>query len=149
MAGLSRHVIAHAVAAGGAAGAVCTDSAIIAKLSRVLLLAPVAIIIGILEARRFRKQDGASEGKMTVPIPWFMGGFILASAVGTYLPFDNDFVPSLVQLAYLLLGMAMAALGLNVNFGVILEKGVRPMLGAILCSFVIMGLAISIVHVFF
>ena len=109
----------------------------------------VAIIIGILEARRFRKQDGASEGKMTVPIPWFMGGFILASAVGSYLPFVNDFVPSLVQLAYLLLGMAMAALGLNVNFGVILEKGVRPMLGAILCSFVIMGLAISIVHVFF
>ena len=79
----------------------------------------------------------------------FMGGFILASAVGSYLPFVNDFVPSLVQLAYLLLGMAMAALGLNVNFGVILEKGVRPMLGAILCSFVIMGLAISIVHMFF
>ena len=149
MAGLSLHEIAHAVAAGGAAGAVGTDSAIIAKLSRVLLLAPVAIIIGILEARRFRKQDGASEGKMTVPIPWFMGGFILASAVGSYLPFVNDFVPSLVQLAYLLLGMAMAALGLNVNFGVILEKGVRPMLGAILCSFVIMGLAISIVHMFF
>ena len=140
MAGLSLHEIAHAVG---------TDSAIIAKLSRVLLLAPVAIIIGILEARRFRKQDGASEGKMTVPIPWFMGGFILASAVGSYLPFVNDFVPSLVQLAYLLLGMAMAALGLNVNFGVILEKGVRPMLGAILCSFVIMGLAISIVHMFF
>ena len=149
MAGLSLHEIAHAVAAGGAAGAVGTDSAIIAKLSRVLLLAPVAIIIGILEARRFRKQDGASEGKMTVPIPWFMGGFILASAAGSYLPFVNDFVPSLVQLAYLLLGMAMAALGLNVNFGVILEKGVRPMLGAILCSFVIMGLAISIVHMFF
>ena len=149
MAGLSLHEIAHAVAAGGAAGAVGTDSAIIAKLSRVLLLAPVAIIIGILEARRFRKQDSASEGKMTVPIPWFMGGFILASAVGSYLPFVNDFVPSLVQLAYLLLGMAMAALGLNVNFGVILEKGVRPMLGAILCSFVIMGLAISIVHMFF
>ena len=115
----------------------------------VLGVALIAIIIGILEARRFRKQDSASEGKMTVPIPWFMGGFILASAVGSYLPFVNDFVPSLVQLAYLLLGMAMAALGLNVNFGVILEKGVRPMLGAILCSFVIMGLAISIVHMFF
>ena len=130
-------------------GVKITDSAIIAKLSRVLLLAPVAIIIGILEARRFRKQSGESEGKMTVPIPWFMGGFILASAVGSYLPFVSDFVPSLVQLAYLLLGMAMAALGLNVNFGVILEKGVRPMLGAILCSFVIMGLAFGIVDVFF
>jgi uncharacterized integral membrane protein (TIGR00698 family) len=149
MAGLSLHEIAHAVAAGGAAGPVGTDSAIIAKLSRVLLLAPVAIIVGILEARRFRKQDGAGDGKMSVPIPWFMGGFILASAIGSYLPFVNDLVPFLVQLAYLLLGMAMAALGLNVNFSVILQKGLRPMVGALLCSFVIMGLAFSIVHTFF
>lgn len=149
MAGLSLHEIAHAVAAGGAAGPVGTDSAIIAKLSRVLLLAPVAIIVGILEARRFRKQDGTGEGRMSVPIPWFMGGFILASAIGSYLPFVNDFVPSLVQLAYLLLGMAMAALGLNVNFSVILQKGLRPMVGALLCSFVIMGLSLSIVHTFF
>ena len=149
MAGLSLHEIAHAVAAGGAAGPVGTDSAIIAKLSRVLLLAPVAIIVGILEARRFRKQDGTGEGRMSVPIPWFMGGFILASAIGSYLPFVNDFIPSLVQLAYLLLGMAMAALGLNVNFSVILQKGLRPMVGALLCSFVITGLAFSIVHTFF
>ena len=149
MAGLSLHEIAHAAAAGGAAGPVGTDSAIIAKLSRVLLLAPVAIIVGILEARRFRKQDGAGEGRMSVPIPWFMGGFILASAIGSYLPFVNDFVPSLVQLAYLLLGMAMAVLGLNVNFSVILQKGLRPMVGALLCSFVITGLAFSIVHTFF
>ena len=78
-----------------------------------------------------------------------MGGFILASAIGSYLTFVNDFVPSLVQLAYLLLGMAMAALGLNVNFGVILQKGLRPMVGALLCSFVIMGLSLSIVHTFF
>ena len=45
--------------------------------------------------------------------------------------------------------MAMAALGLNVNFGVILQKGLRPMVGALLCSFVITGLAFSIVHTFF
>ena len=52
LAGLSLHEIAHAVAAGGAAGAVGTDAAIVAKLSRVLLLAPVAVLVGVLEARR-------------------------------------------------------------------------------------------------
>ena len=86
---------------------------------------------------------------MSVPIPYFMGGFILASAIGSYVPAINQFVPSFVQLAYLLLGMAMAALGLNVNFGVILKQGFRPMIGAILCSFFLLGLAISIVHTFF
>lgn len=67
MAGLSLHEIAHAVAAGGAAGPVGTDSAIIAKLSRVLLLAPVAIIVGVLEARRFRKQDAQARAGCPCP----------------------------------------------------------------------------------
>ena len=86
---------------------------------------------------------------MSVPIPYFMGGFILASAIGSYIPGVSTFVPSFVQLAYLLLGMAMAALGLNVNFSVILKQGFRPMIGAILCSFVLLGLAIGIVRTFF
>lgn len=145
LAGLSLHEIAHAVAAGGSAGMVGTDSAIIAKLSRVLLLAPVAVIIGLIEARRHRD----AEAGFSVPIPWFMGGFLLASALGSYLPVLAAAIPSFVQLAYLLLGMAMAALGLNVNFGVILREGFRPLASATICSFVLLGLALSLVHFWF
>ncbi len=47
MAGGSLHEIAHAVATGGAGGPVSLDSAIITKLSRVLMLAPATLIIGI------------------------------------------------------------------------------------------------------
>lgn len=147
MAGLSLHEIAHAVAAGSSAGPVGTDSAIIAKLSRVLLLAPVAVIIGLWEARRNRQSGDGS--KMTVPIPWFMGGFILASAIGSYVPGVDAAVPFLVKLAYLLLGMAMAALGINVNFKVIRHNGARPMTSAFLCSIVILGLAWSLVTFWF
>ena len=176
LAGLSLHEIAHAVAAGGAAGAVGTDAAIIAKLSRVLLLAPVAILVGVIEAHRSAvakkdailagadgvdveldttaAQGGASKGGFlshfqNVPIPWFMGGFLLASALGSYLPVLAAAIPSFVQLAYLLLGMAMAALGLNVNFGVILREGFRPLASATICSFVLLGLALFIVRLWF
>ena len=62
---------------------------------------------------------------------------------------DQAFMVGILSLMPTLLGMAMAALGLNVNFGVILQKGLRPMVGALLCSFVIMGLSLSIVHTFF
>lgn len=55
-----------------------------------------------------------------------MGGFIIASAIGSYIPAVSLAVPVLVKAAYIILGMAMAALGLNVNFGVILREGVRP-----------------------
>ena len=149
MAGLSLHEIAHAVAAGGSAGPVGTDSAIIAKLSRVLLLAPVAIILGIGEAWRQRRQSQDRDQKFKVPIPWFMGGFIAASAIGSYIPAIGLAVPMLVKIAYLILGMAMAALGLNVNFSVIAKEGVRPMVSAITCSFVILALSWFIVRTWF
>ena len=149
MAGLSLHEIAHAVAAGGSAGPVGTDSAIIAKLSRVLLLAPVALILGVFEAWRQRRKSGDTNSKFKVPIPWFMGGFIIASAIGSYIPAVEIAVPVLVKVAYLILGMAMAALGLNVNFGVIAHEGVRPLTSAALCSVVIMSLAWFIVRTWF
>ena len=43
VAGGSLHEIAHAVAAGGAFGEASLDNALIMKLSRVLLLAPVSL----------------------------------------------------------------------------------------------------------
>ena len=175
LAGLSLHEIAHAVAAGGAAGAVGTDAAIIAKLSRVLLLAPVAILVGVIEAHRSAvakkdailagadgvdveldgtAQGGASKGGFlshfqNVPIPWFMGGFLLASAAGSFLPFISDYTGILVTIAYLLLGMAMAALGLNVNFSVVAKKGAKPLMSAGLCSVVLVLLSYGIVEAFF
>ena len=149
MAGLSLHEIAHAVAAGGSAGPIGTDSAIITKLSRVLLLAPIAIILGIGEAWRQRRQSGDTDQKFKIPIPWFMGGFIAASAIGSYIPAIGFAVPMLVKAAYLILGMAMAALGLNVNFAVIAKEGTRPMGSALVCSFVLLGLSWFIVRTWF
>lgn len=148
MAGLSLHEIAHAVAAGGSAGQVGTDAAIIAKLSRVLLLAPVALIVGYIEMRRNRKKQ-TGDAKLSVPIPYFMGGFILASAVGSYFHFASDVLGVLVTVAYVLLGMAMAALGINVNFGVIVKSGTRPFLSATFCSVIMLLLAYAVTALFF
>ena len=121
MTGGSLHEIAHAVAAGSAGGPVSLDTAIITKLSRILLLAPVAILVGIWYQKATRQANPTV--KSPVPIPWFMLGFILASVAGTFIPGLAALVPSLVKLAYLLLGMAMAALGMNVNFSVLFTRG--------------------------
>lgn len=144
MAGLSLHEIAHAVAAGGAAGSAGMDHAIIAKLSRVLLLAPVALIIGYVEYRR-NKND---EGPVSIPIPYFMGGFILASAVGSYMGISKELTDTLVFAAYLLLGMAMAALGINVNFDVIARRGIRPFCAAFLASLLLLVFVAMLVKFF-
>lgn len=147
MAGLSLHEIAHAVAAGGVAGQIGMDNAIIAKLSRVLLLAPVALIFGLIEYRRNRNSEDGNNLK--VPIPYFMGGFILASTIGSYATLSGESISSLITVAYMLLGMAMAALGINVNFGVIVKNGARPMLSAFICSLIMLAIAYDVVIEFF
>lgn len=139
MAGLSLHEIAHAVAAGGVAGKLGMDAALITKLSRVLILAPVALLFGFIEAKRAKAEERGS--KLSVPLPYFMGGFILTSAIGSYMSLPVAWIDNLVILAYTLLGMAMAALGINVNFNVILKNGFKPFASAFLCSVVMMGIA--------
>ena len=125
VAGGSLHEIAHAVAASGAFGESSLDNALIMKLSRVLLLAPVALIVGYWYQRRLVREsiEEHEQAPKKLPIPWFLGGFILTSILGTFLPLSAGLLDGLVQAAYIFLGMAMAALGISVNFKVIFKRG--------------------------
>ena len=144
-AGASLHEIAHAVAGGDAFGAV--DIATIMKLSRVLMLVFAAIIIAIWWEKKHSEVQ--STGKKTVAFPWFMLGFIGASIIGTFVPFVTSITPQLVDFAYIVLGMAMAALGINVNFKAIASKGKKPMLASFLTSILLMCFAAGVAMLFF
>ncbi|ULQ50572.1 YeiH family protein [Liquorilactobacillus nagelii] len=141
--GGSLHEIAHAVAAGSAAGSIGLDNAIITKLSRVLMLAPAALAVGFWYQKHSQKTQPVSDKKPKLPIPWFMGGFILASVLGTFLPFSTAALTALVKVAYIFLGMAMAALGMSVNFRVILKRGL-PAFAAAFISSVILAIGVLI-----
>ena len=140
MTGGSLHEIAHA---GSAGGPVSLDTAIITKLSRVLLLAPAAIIIGLWYQRKQAKAAGSTNGeKGSLPIPWFMLGFILASVIGTFVPLGAPVLAMLVKLAYLVLGMAMAALGMSVNFRVLLTRGRNALIASTISSVILLTFVI-------
>lgn len=144
-AGASLHEIAHAVAGGDAFGAV--DIATIMKLSRVLMLVFAAIIIAIWWDRNHSEMP--TDGKRKVSFPWFMLGFIGASIIGTFVPFIDAIAPNLVDFAYIVLGMAMAALGINVNFSAIAKKGQKAFLASFLTSVLLMCFAAGIAALFF
>lgn len=129
-AGASLHEIAHAVAAGDAFGAV--DIATIMKLSRVLMLVFAAIIIAIWWDKNHSQMP--SDGKRKISFPWFMLGFIGASIIGTFVPFIATITPQLVDFAYIVLGMAMAALGITVNFSALAKKGQKAFLASLITS---------------
>ena len=144
-AGASLHEIAHAVAAGGAFDSI--DVATIMKLTRVLMLVPASIFIAIWwNARHSKVENG---GKHKISFPWFMLGFIAASVIGTYVPFITAHASTLVEAGYVFLGMAMAALGINVNFRAIFKQGRAAFAASFLASIVLVALAYAAAVLFF
>ncbi|MGX7112401.1 YeiH family protein [Gemella cuniculi] len=130
--GGSLHEIAHAVAAGGAGGQLALDTAILTKLSRVLMLIVVAGVLVVIN----RRNSDETSGKM--PMPYFILGFIFMSILGSYMSFLKPLASYFVDAAYIFLGMAMAALGMSVNFKVIKQRGLRVFIACFLSSAILM-----------
>jgi uncharacterized integral membrane protein (TIGR00698 family) len=125
-AGASIHEIAQVVAAAFQAGPQAGQFATIAKLSRIMLLAPLVLSLGFLAARRSKGTNRAS-----APMPWFVFGFIALITVnsfGVVPPMAKDV---LVPATTVLLTMALAAMGLETDIRKLKARGLRPLaLGA-------------------
>lgn len=149
--GASLHEIAHAVAAAGAGSELTQEIAIIMKLSRVLMLAPVALLVGVY----YHKKNKSVTGHAKLPIPWFMLGFLATSSIGSLaikilgLEAVQPTLKILETLAYILLGMAMCALGISVNFKVIKERGHKIFIPCTISSIVLFFVAFISAKIFF
>ncbi|MDQ0857410.1 YeiH family protein [Bacillus sp. V2I10] len=120
------HEVAHVVAAASIGGTESEDLAIIVKLTRVALLVPAALIVGILF--REKKPEGAPS---SLPIPWFILGFLFMSGLKTAGIASEETASFLVSFSYLLIGMAMAGLGLNVNLKTFKKLGSKPLIAGL------------------
>jgi uncharacterized integral membrane protein (TIGR00698 family) len=136
--GATLHEIAHVLAAAAPAGAMAVQSAILMKLTRVILLVPVAALIGWLSVRRQEGGEGEKRSWRTLPIPWFIFGFITMSGLHSLQVIPTSIAELTVSVAYLLLGMAMAGLGLGVTIGAFRAYGLRAfaagLVGSLLLS---------------
>ena len=119
------------------------------KLSRVLMLVFAAIIIAIWWEKKHSEVQ--STGKEDRGLSrWFMLGLHSALRfIGTFVPFVTSITPQLVDLRTSCSGMAMAALGINVNFKAIASKGKKPMLASFLTSILLMCFAAGVAVLFF
>ncbi|WP_310833134.1 YeiH family protein [Paenibacillus pedocola] len=157
-AGATLHEVAHVIAASAPVGQQAADLAVIVKLTRVALLAPVALGFGVWEARRERKQAGqrgVRTGSVTgekgahtkLPVPWFIGGFLLMSGVNTLGWIPEKVTADLLVLAYLLLAMAMAGLGLGIDLKTFGRMGRKPFIAGLTGSLLLSMLGFLLIHV--
>ncbi len=121
--GSTIHEVAQVVAAGHAVGPVAENSAVIAKMLRVMMLAPFLLCLsGWL---RRAPQQTPRQG---IAFPWFALGFIGVALFNSLHLLPAAWVADINQVANLLLAMAMAALGLTTRFGALRQAGVKPLL---------------------
>ncbi|UOY94085.1 YeiH family protein [Ectobacillus sp. JY-23] len=144
LAGGTLHEIAHVVAAAAPGGSVALDTAIIVKLTRVALLIPVALLIGIWWTRR---DSVTNDAKHSVPIPWFIFGFLAMSGVNSLHIIPKGIVDLLITCAYLLMAMAMAGMGISVNIKAFQQKGSKVFLATLIGSLLLSMLGFTLLHV--
>jgi uncharacterized integral membrane protein (TIGR00698 family) len=126
-AGASIHEIAQVVAAAFQDGPKSGEFGTIAKLSRVMMLAPVVITLGLIAKQRIR-QSNSDAGGARVPLPWFVIGFIALVGLNSIITLPAEVRTVLVTITTFLLSMALAAMGLETDIRKLRAKGLRPLL---------------------
>lgn len=122
--GATLHEVAHVVGAGNAMSTEIADSAIIVKMIRVMMLAPVLLAMGLLLARR--TKGGTGRAKIT--IPWFAFGFLAVIGFNSFDLLPEMLVEGINSFDTFLLTMAMTALGAETSFEKFKRAGFKPFL---------------------
>ncbi len=142
--GASIHEIAQVVAAAFQQGQQAGEFGTIAKLARVMLLAPVVITLGLLAARRAR-HGGHSHASAKAPLPWFIFGFIALVGINSIVTIPAEARAVIVTATTFLLSMALAAMGLETDFAKLKAKGLRPLTLGLLAFVFIASFSLTLV----
>ncbi|ARJ43041.1 hypothetical protein B1H58_14060 [Pantoea alhagi] len=135
--GSTVHEVAQVVAAGHAIGPEAENAAVIAKMLRVMMLAPFLLL---LSAWIQRQSPHSSTQRSAVPFPWFALMFIAVALFNSFHLLPAGWIALINQLDTLLLAMAMAALGLTTRLSAIKQAGMRPLLlGLMLFIWLLLG----------
>lgn len=165
--GTTIHAVPQVVAAGFAYGTGAGELATLVKLVRVTMLAPMVFVLALMHARTHRQAqaslgEAALKVRYKMVVPWFVWGFVGMAVLST-----AGLIPSLwfeptsalggttsvsvtavlKQAGELLLALAMAAIGLELNLRVLARVGARALLAGVLTLAVVSGISLALIRV--
>lgn len=140
--GSTVHEVAQVVAAGRAVSEGAADTAVIAKMVRVMMLAPFLVALSLLLARGRATQPGA--GRAAIVVPWFAFGFVAVAGINSLHVLPSAVVAAAIDVDTVLLAMAMAALGLTTHVSVLRQAGLKPLMLALLLFGWLIGAGLAI-----
>jgi uncharacterized integral membrane protein (TIGR00698 family) len=158
-AGTSIHAVPQVVAAAFAFSPAAGTIATLVKLVRVALLAPFTFVLAIAYARR--KQTGGVTVRYSRLVPPFFWGFVAAALLNTLglIPalefhptwrasgaFSISTAGALVEAGNLLLTLAMAAMGLEVDVHFLARVGGRALLTGVVACLVLCAASLGLIR---
>lgn len=132
--GATLHEVAHVVGAGNAMGKEIADTAIIVKMIRVMMLAPVLVVMSFFLARSTfqiatsKKNTEAVSQRRKITIPWFAFGFLAVIGFNSLNLLPASAVTVINNFDVFLLTMAMTALGAETSIEKFKRAGAKPFL---------------------
>ncbi|HYI32824.1 MAG TPA: putative sulfate exporter family transporter [Glaciibacter sp.] len=157
--GAGVHDVGQVVASAQIAGTAALAVAVVVKLTRVVMLAPVIAVVSVVERRRVLVSSNgttvAPDGTTVAPdgttqavpvMPLFVAGFLVAVLVRTVLPVPGVVLAGADVVQTVLLAMALFGLGASVRLGPLLRTGWRALLVGLLSWSLIAALAYAAVQ---
>jgi uncharacterized integral membrane protein (TIGR00698 family) len=141
--GAGVHDVGQVVATAQIAGSAALTIAIAVKLTRVLLLAPVVAVAGVV----MRRRDGRVEGAARPPlVPLFVLGFLSAVLVRTFVPLPDGVLDAAQVAQTALLAIALVALGSAVRLRELVGQGGSALAAGLLSWALVAALALAAVR---
>jgi len=131
-AGSTIHEVAQVVAAARSIGGQAADTAVIAKMVRVMMLAPFLVLLSAWTARGAGRTADRPQQSVRLTVPWFAFLFIGVVIVNSVVTLPSAALAAANGVDTLLLAMAMAALGLSTRIAAVRQAGIKPLLLAAL-----------------
>jgi uncharacterized integral membrane protein (TIGR00698 family) len=140
-AGASIQEVGQVVAAAGAGGAAVVAIAVVAKLTRVVLLAPVVAAVSV--RRRLTESDGEAAGKRPPIVPLFVLGFVACAALRSTGLVPEGVLGAISQVQVAALGAALFGMGAGVRLASLLRGSSRVLAVATFATVFIAGLSLA------
>lgn len=147
-AGVAIHDVSSVVGAGLSYGPAALGTATAVKLSRTLWIIPLTfgLALGWGRGRGGERTEAATPGRTGgVAIPWFIGGFLLASLARSSVPAVAAWAPAVAAVAHRGMVLVLFLIGTSLSWRALREVGWRTFAtGAVLWLFISVGSLLAI-----
>ena len=133
-AALAIHDTSSVIGAGAKYGAVALAVGTTVKLARALWIVPVTLFTAAI------KRSGAK-----IKYPWFIGLFVIAAVVNTYLNFGESIYKMLYDLARVGLTVTLYLIGSHISRQTLKQVGIRPLAQGLILWIIISVLSLGLI----